>query len=68
MQLDINGQYKNVIREQAKLRRMIEKNDQRLALLKIYMEHVKTVAKSREEIKSGKIYALEEVEKKLDLE
>jgi len=65
MQLDINGQYKNVVKEQAKLKRMIEKNDQRLALLKKYMEHVKTVAKSREEIRAGKFYTLEGVEKKL---
>ncbi len=67
MELNIVGQYKNVVREQVKLRRMIEKNDQRLALLKKYMEHVKTVARSREEIKAGKLYTLEEVEKKLGL-
>ena len=46
---------------------MVEKNDHKLALLKKYMEHAKTVAKSREEIKAGKFYTLEEVEKKLGL-
>jgi len=65
MQLDINGQYKNVVKEQEKLRKMIEKNDQRLVLLKRYMEYVKTVAKSREEIKRGKLIPQEKLFREL---
>ena len=65
MQLDINGQYKSVVKEQAKLKKMIEKNDQRLALLKIYIEHVKAVARSREEIKKGKLIPQEKLFREL---
>ena len=67
MNLNIAGQYKHIAQEQERLRKMIEKNDQRLSLLKKYMEHVEAIKRSRSEIRSGKLYTLDEVEKKLGL-
>lgn len=65
MDLNIAGQYKYLAKEQAKIKRMVEKNDQELMLLKTYLQHVEEVKISRKEIKEGKVYTLEEVEKKL---
>ncbi len=59
--MNITGQYKYIVKEQEKLRKMVKKNDQRLALLKKYMEHAQTVAKSREEIKKGKLIPQEKL-------
>ena len=67
MDLNIVGQYKSISKEQEKLRKMIEKNDRRLVLLKKYLQHVGDIKKSRAQIKAGKLYTLEEVEKKLGL-
>ena len=67
MDLNIAGQYKYIAKEQERIRKMIEKNDQRLALLKTYLQHAEDVRKSRAEIKAGKFYTLDKVEKKLGL-
>jgi len=65
MDLSIIGQYKYITKEQERIKKMIEKNDQKLALLKKYMEHMKTVAKSREEIKKGKLIPQEKLFREL---
>ena len=65
MDLNIAGQYRYITKEQARIKKMIEKNDHKLALLKKYMEHAKTVAKSREEIKRGKLIPQEKLFREL---
>lgn len=67
MELNIAGQYKHIAKEQARIKKMIEKNDQRLLLLKKYLKHVEDVKISRGELRAGKVYTLEEVEKRLGL-
>lgn len=67
MDLNIAGQYKYIVEEQEKIKRMVEKNDQKLMLLKKYLEHSEAVRISREEIKAGKFYTLDKVEEKLGL-
>ena len=51
MQLDINGQYKNIAKEQEKLRKMIERNDQKLALLKKQLQYANDIKIARSQKK-----------------
>ncbi len=67
MDLSIIGQYKYIAKEQERIKKMIEKNDQRLLLFKKYLKHVEDIKISRKEVRAGKIYTLEEVEERLGL-
>lgn len=65
MNLTIAGQYKYLAKEQEKIKRMIEKNDQKLILIKKYLEHTRDVAKARDEIKRGKVIPQENLFREL---
>lgn len=65
MNLTIAGQYKYLAKEQEKIKRMVEKNDQKLILLKKYLEHTRDVTKARDEIKKGKVIPQENLFREL---
>lgn len=65
MNLNIAGQYKDIAKEQEKIKRMVEKNDQELMLLKKYLGHVKSIAKAKNEARKGKLIPQEKLFREL---
>lgn len=65
MNLNIVGQYKYIVKEREKLKKLIDRIDQKLVVFEQYTKHVQDVAKSREEIKKGKLIPQEKLFREL---
>lgn len=51
MDINIVGQYQNLLKGQEKLRKMLKKNEQNILLLKKYLQHAEDVRLARKEKK-----------------
>ena len=67
MDLNIAGQYKYITKEQERIKKMIEKNDQRLELLGKQLRHANDIQIARKQIKKKELISQEELFNELGL-
>ena len=67
MDLNIAGQYKYITKEQERIKKMIEKNDQRLEFLGKQLQHTNDIQIARKQIKKKELISQEELFNELGL-
>lgn len=67
MSTNLKQQFNSLVQEKEEFKKRLRKIEEKLSFLEKYLKHAEDIEAARKEVKEGKLYTLEEVEKKLGL-